>query len=111
MVNFNGDPVSVHFEVIAFPSPTEVTFAFLGSSANDTGSSQRTSGCIRLEGTCVQQEAVVFQSTCSVTVSSVTTEEAAGFYQVTVTNSLGSAHFRLQVIDNGNSIGNSNSHR
>ena len=37
-VAFHADPVFVRFDVTAFPTPTEVTFAFLGSSANGTGS-------------------------------------------------------------------------
>ena len=94
-VTFHADPVSVRFEVTAFPTPTEVTFTFLGLSANGTGSPQTEPDGIRLEGVCGPHKAVVFRSTCFVIVFNVTTQRAAGFYRVTVTNTQGSAHFRL----------------
>ena len=96
-MTFHADPVFVRFDVIAFPTPTEVTFTFLGSSANGTGSPQTEPDGIRLEGVCGPHKAVVFRSTCFVIVSNVSTQRAAGFYRVTVTNTRGSAHFRLQV--------------
>ena len=102
-VTFHADPVSVRFDVTAFPTPTEVTFAFLGSAANATGSPQTETDGIRLEGVCGPHKAVVFRSTCFVIVSNVTTQRAAGFYRVTVTNTQGSAHFRLQVKYKGRS--------
>ena len=90
-VTFHADPASVRFDVTAFPTPTEVTFTFLGSDG------------IRLEGVCGLHKAVVFRSTCFVIVSNVTTHRAAGFYRVTVTNTQGRAHFRLQVKYKGRS--------
>ena len=96
-VTFHADPVFVRFDVTAFPTPTEVTFTFLGWSANGSGSPQTEPDGIRLEGVCGPHKAVVFRSTCFVIVSNVTTHRAAGFYRVTVTNTQGSAHFRLQV--------------
>ena len=100
---FHADPVSVRFDVTAFPTPTEVTFTFLGSSGNGTGSPQTETDGIRLEGVCGPHKAVVFRSTCFVIVSNVSTQRAAGFYRVTVTNTQGSAHFRLQVRYKGRS--------
>ena len=102
-VTLHADPLFVRFDVTAFPTPTEVTFAFLGSSANGTGSSQTEPDGIRLEGVCGPHKAVVFRSTCFVLVSNVTTQRAAGFYRVTVTNTQGSAHFRLQIKYQGRS--------
>ena len=96
-VTVHADPLLVRFDVTAFPTPTEVTFTFLGSSANGTGSPQTEPDGIRLEGVCGPHKAVVFRSTCFVIVSNVSTQRAAGFYRVTVTNTRGSAHFRLQV--------------
>ena len=102
-VTFHADPVFVRFDVTAFPTPTEVTFTFLGSSANATDSPQTEPDGIRLEGVCGPHKAVVFRSTCFVIVSNVSTQRAAGFYRVTVTNTQGSAHFRLQVKYQGRS--------
>ena len=102
-VTFHADPVFVRFDVTAFPTPTKVTFAFLGSSANGTGSPQTEPDGIRLEGVCGPHKAVVFRSTCFVIVSNVSTHRAAGFYRVTVTNTRGSAQFRLQVKYKGRS--------
>ena len=96
-VTFHDDPVFVRFDVTALPTPTEVTFTFRGSPANGTGSPQTELDGIRLEGVCGPHKTVVFRSTCFVIVSNVTTQRAAGFYRVTVTNTQGSAHFRLQV--------------
>ena len=98
-VTFHADPVFARFDVTAFPTPTEVTFTFLGSSANG----QTEPVGIRLEGVCGPHKAVVFRSTCFVIVSNVSTQRAAGFYLVTVTNTRGSAHFRLQVKYKGRS--------
>ena len=102
-MTFPADPVSVRFDVTAFPTPTEVTFTFLGSSENATDSPQKEPDGIRLEGVCGPHKAVVFRSTCFVIVSNVTTQRATGFYRVTATNIRGSAHFRLQVKYNGRS--------
>ena len=102
-VTFHADPVSVRFDVTAFPTPTEVNFTLLGSSTNATGSPQTEPDGIRLEGVCGPHKAVVFRSTCFVIVSNVTTQRAAGLYRVTVTNTQGSAHFRLQVKYKGRS--------
>ena len=102
-VTFHADPVSLRFDVTAFPTPTEVTFTFLGSSANATDSPQTEPDGIRLEGVCGPHKAVVFRSTCFVIVSNVSTQRAAGFYRVTVTNTRGSAHFRLQFKYKGRS--------
>ena len=100
-VTFHADPVSVRFDVTAFPTPTEVNFTLLGSSTNATGSPQTEPDGIRLEGVCGPHKAVVFRSTCFVIVSN--TQRAAGLYRVTVTNTQGSAHFRLQVKYKGRS--------
>ena len=102
-MTFHADPVFLRFDVTAFPKPTEVTFTFLGPSANGTGSPQTEPDGIRLEGVCGPHKAVVFRSTCFVIVSNVSTQRAAGFYRVTVTNTQGSAHFRLQVKYKGRS--------
>ena len=93
----------LRFDVTAFPTPTEVTFTFMGPSGNGTGSPQTEPDGIRLEGVCGPHKAVVFRSTCFVIVSNVTTQRAAGFYRVTVTNTRGSAHFRLQIRYKGRS--------
>ena len=98
-MTFHADPVFARFDVTAFPTPTEVTFTFLGSSANG----QTEPDGIRLEGVCGPHKVVVFRSTCFVIVSNVSTQRAAGFYRVTVTNTRGSAHFRLQVKYKGRS--------
>ena len=102
-VTFHADPVFLRFDVTAFPTPTEVTFTFMGPSGNGTGSPQTEPDGIRLEGVCGPHKAVVFRTTCFVIVSNVTTQRAAGFYRVTVTNTQGSAHFRLQVRYKGRS--------
>ena len=96
-MNFIGVPVCASFEVTAFPVPHQVAFTFLGYSANDTGSPPSMIKDVTLDGHCVQRKAAPYLSMCTVTVSNVSTAEAAGFYRVTVTNTQGSNDFRLQV--------------
>ena len=93
-MNFNNESESFDFDVTAFPVPHEVSFNFLGPLAN--GRATAVTG-ITLDGRCEAKPGVVYMSTCTVTVSNVTTADAAGFYRVTVTNTQGSGNFRFQV--------------
>ena len=98
----NGDPVSVTFDLTAFPMPHQVTFACLGPSVGCLGNGQPVApGNITLDGRCGAKPGVVYVSVCTVTVTTVTSADATGFYRVTVTNTQGSGHFRVHVRHKG----------
>ena len=100
-LNFVSDPVSVSFDVTAYPAPHSLTFTYMGPSDTDTGAAEVKEDEIRLKGTCDTKPGVVYLSTCTVTVENMTTAAAAGFYSVTVSNTLGSGRFRLKVTYKG----------
>ena len=98
-VNFLNQPISVSFEVTAFPVPTTTfTFSYLG--ANGTDSPSDTEG-IQLSATCQLRGDVEYISTCTLTVHNVTSAQAAGFYTVRVSNGHGSEDYKFQVMING----------
>ncbi|XP_070201075.1 uncharacterized protein [Littorina saxatilis] len=94
-VSFTGDPVSVTFDVTAYPVPHKVSFTYLGRCECQAGTAPAVEG-ITLEGRCRAKTGAVYISTCTVTVTSVTTE-AAGVYQVIISNTVGNTTFRLNV--------------
>jgi hypothetical protein len=69
---------------------------FLGSD-NSTSPSPVNDKLITLTGNCTQREGVPYESVCTITVSAATSSEAAGFYQVTLTNTAGEEHLLFQV--------------
>ncbi|KAL8587225.1 hypothetical protein ACOMHN_013309 [Nucella lapillus] len=98
-VHFINAPLSTTFNVTAYPAPTQVTFTFLGPTGNSTQPSAVDESQIQLAGDCQAiAGGAIYLFTCTVTVTSVTSETAAGVYQVNVTNSQGDGQFRLQVL-------------
>ena len=98
-VHFLNDPVSVAFEVTAYPVPHSLTFTYLGASTTCCAcNTQVLDTEIRLTGSCEAKPGVAYLSTCTVTVNNVTTATAAGFYTVTVSNTQGSVQLRLKVL-------------
>ncbi|KAL8587179.1 hypothetical protein ACOMHN_013266 [Nucella lapillus] len=98
-VHFINAPLSTTFDVTAYPAPTQVTFTFLGPTGNSTQPSAVDESQIQLAGDCqAKAGGAIYLFTCTVTVTSVTSETAAGVYQVNVTNSQGDGQFRLQVL-------------
>ena len=100
-VNFLNRAVSVPFDVTAYPVPNSLTFAFLGASAANVSTPQTDYDGITLTGSCRQKGDTFYISTCTVTVDSMTSSAAAGFYQVTVANGQGQALFTIQIKYNG----------
>ncbi|KAL8596202.1 hypothetical protein ACOMHN_021242 [Nucella lapillus] len=98
-VNFINDPVSTTFDVTAYPAPTQVTFTFLGPTGNSTQPSAADESQIQLAGSCQAiAGGAIYLFTCTVTVNKLTSETAAGVYEVKVTNSRGNGLFRLKVL-------------
>ena len=93
--------MSVSFDVTAYPVPLSLTFTYMGPSDTDAGAAEVKEDEIRLKGACDTKPGVFYLSTCTVTVDSMTTAAAAGFYSVTVRNTLGSEWFRLKVTYEG----------
>ena len=93
--------MSVSFDVTAYPVPHSLTFTYMGPSDTDTGAAEVKEDEIRLKGACDVKTGVFYLSTCKVTVENMTTAAAAGFYSITVSNTLGSGRFRLKVTYKG----------
>ena len=103
-VSFLNRSLSVPFDVTAYPVPNRLTFAFLGASAANVSTPQTDYDGITLTGSCRQKGCSLYISTCTVTVDSMTSSAAAGFYQVTVANGQGQALFTIQIKYNGQYI-------
>ena len=86
--------MSATFDVTAYPGPDDVTFAFLGTSAENSTPQTDYRG-ITLAGSC-QRGDRLYTSSCVVTVYDVTAA-AVGWYQVRVSNSQGRTLLRLEV--------------
>ncbi|XP_076457613.1 uncharacterized protein LOC143291572 isoform X2 [Babylonia areolata] len=96
-VNFIDDPVSLTFDVTAYPVPDKVTFAYLGLMSCDAEESDIDDSLIQIKGECGPRPGVAYLATCTLTVTNVTMDTAEGFYQVTVNNAVGSGLFRFRV--------------
>ncbi|XP_070184782.1 uncharacterized protein [Littorina saxatilis] len=95
-VNFTGNPVSVGFDVTAYPVPHQISFTYIGMCDCQAVNQHAVTG-ITLEGRCRAKTAAIYIFTCTVTVSSVATVAATGVYRIDVVNEVGNASFRLLV--------------
>ncbi|KAK7467752.1 hypothetical protein BaRGS_00037027, partial [Batillaria attramentaria] len=94
-VNFRGEPVSLNFNMTAYPSPYTFNFTFLGPDMTTSPPTSSQAG-ISLNATCQQKAAPFYMVTCTIIVDNVTST-AAGFYRLTLTNDQGRGDFIFQV--------------
>jgi hypothetical protein len=95
-VNFINKPVSAVFPLTSNPAPTDMVFMFLGSDVNHPPSLVNNQ-LITINGYCIQSASIAHQSICVITVSNVTSAQGAGYYQVTLRNTVGEENVLLQV--------------
>lgn len=96
-VNFKGVPVSLVFNMTAYPTPTSFHFTFIGTDMTSAISPELGVTVISLYASCEQRSRPLYITTCTLTVDNVTSATAAGFYRLTLTNDKGSGHFVFQV--------------
>ncbi|XP_070203170.1 cell adhesion molecule CEACAM1-like [Littorina saxatilis] len=95
-LNFIDKKVGTSFSVTAYPLST-LTFSYLGRSKNTTSSPKNLPDSITMDGSCEATSGIVHQSTCTITVYNVTSDEAAGIYQVNVSNTQGMTNAMFEV--------------
>ncbi|XP_070182481.1 sialic acid-binding Ig-like lectin 10 isoform X2 [Littorina saxatilis] len=95
-LNFIDKKVGTSFSVTAYPLST-LTFSYLGRSKNTTSSLKNLPDSITMDGSCEATSGIVHQSTCTITVYNVTSDEAAGIYQVNVSNTQGMTNAMFEV--------------
>ncbi|KAL8588607.1 hypothetical protein ACOMHN_034061 [Nucella lapillus] len=100
-VNFINKPVTVAFDLEAFPLPDKFTFQYLGSTQNSSGS-QPVPASIELKAECSNTYAD-FAVRCNVSVDKAKDSTAEGFYTFTAANAFGEEQFVFQVTLNANS--------
>ncbi|KAK7485533.1 hypothetical protein BaRGS_00023221, partial [Batillaria attramentaria] len=92
-VNFKGEPVSLHFNITAYPTPESFNFTFLGSNLTTV---TRSPAGIALNASCQQKAGSLYLVICVVIVDYVTST-AAGFYRLTLTNDQGHGDVIFQI--------------
>ncbi|XP_070184219.1 sialic acid-binding Ig-like lectin 10 [Littorina saxatilis] len=95
-LNFVDNQVETSFSVTAYPVPT-LAFSYLGRSEITTWSPRKFPDSITMDGRCEEADRIVQQSTCTITVYNVTSDEAPGMYAVTASNSQGKTNAMFEV--------------
>ncbi|XP_070182547.1 uncharacterized protein [Littorina saxatilis] len=95
-LNFNDKKDERTFTVTAYPAPT-LNLSYLGKSESTKGSPTELPDSIQMNGSCKAIGGMIHQSTCTITVYNVTSDEAAGDYQVTLTNRQGNTNATFEI--------------
>ena len=96
IINFNSNTKQVAFNLVACPTPGVSSIGHL----EPDGTLIREAANITFTSSCYSSDPV-FRVTCTVTVATLTSELAAGFYRATVSNALGSVELDFEVAFEG----------